>query len=135
MGTWLATLMLDLPANVEAGMIPVACCPGGSLSNVITHDGRGNTALSVSISAVAAVMALFLTPFNFTWMVASNPATAAWLRQLDIVALAIWWSLLAVLAVPMALGLRPRSRGRCFASWCRGLFHRPHRQPPQRARP
>jgi len=103
--TWGATLLLDLPPNTEAAMMLVACCPGGSLSNVVTHHGRGNTALSVSISAVAALMALFLTPFNFTWMVASNPATAAWLRQLDIDASAIWWSLLALLAVPMALGL------------------------------
>jgi BASS family bile acid:Na+ symporter len=104
-GTWLATLALDLPANIEAAMILVACCPGGSLSNFITHYGRGNTALSVSISAVAALLALVLTPFNFTWMVASNPATAAWLRQLDIDASAIWWSLLLLLAVPMSLGL------------------------------
>ena len=103
--TWLATLVLDLPPNTEAAMMLVACCPGGSLSNVVTHLGRGNTALSVSISAVAAVMALVLTPFNFTWMVASNPATAAWLKTLEIDASAIWWSLLALLAVPMALGL------------------------------
>ena len=66
-GTWLATLVLGLPPNIEAAMILVAACQGGSLSNVITHFGRGNTALSVSISAVAAVLALFLTPFNFTW--------------------------------------------------------------------
>ena len=104
-GTWLATLVLDLPANVEAAMILVAACPGGSLSNVITHVGRGNTALSVSISAVAAVMALVLTPFNFTWMMATNPATASWMRSLSIDASDIWWSLLAVLALPMALGL------------------------------
>jgi BASS family bile acid:Na+ symporter len=103
--TWLATLALDLPPNIEAAMILVACCPGGSLSNVITHHGRGNTALSVSVSAVAALMALVLTPLNFTWMVASNPATAGWLKQLDIDASAIWWSLLALLAVPMTLGL------------------------------
>ncbi len=103
--TWGATLLLDLPPSTEAAMMLVACCPGGSLSNVVTHHGHGNTALSVSISAVAALMALVLTPFNFTWMVASNPATAAWLRQLDIDASAIWWSLLALLAVPMALGL------------------------------
>lgn len=104
-GTWLATLLLELPPNIEAAMILVAACPGGSLSNVVTHFGRGNTALSVSISAVASAMALFLTPFNFTWMVATNPATAGWLRQLDIDPSGIWWSLLALLALPMSLGL------------------------------
>jgi BASS family bile acid:Na+ symporter len=103
--TWLATLALDLPPNIEAAMILVASCPGGSLSNVVTHLGRGNTALSVSISAVASVMALVLTPFNFTWMVSTNPATASWLRRLDIDPSGIWWSLLALLALPMTLGL------------------------------
>ena len=104
-GTWLATLVLDLAPNVEAAMMLVAACPGGSLSNVITHFGRGNTALSVSISAVAALLALFLTPFNFTWMMATNPATAGWMRELSIDPSDIWWSLLALLAIPMALGL------------------------------
>ena len=103
--TWLATLALDLAPNTEAAMILVAACPGGSLSNVITHLGRGNTALSVSISAVASLMALLLTPFNFTWMIATNPATAGWLRELSIDPSGIWWSLLALLALPMSLGL------------------------------
>jgi BASS family bile acid:Na+ symporter len=86
-------------------MILVAACPGGSLSNVVTHLGRGNTALSVSISAVASIMALVLTPLNFTWMVSTNPATKTWLRTLDIDPSGIWWSLLALLALPMTLGL------------------------------
>lgn len=105
LATWAATLVLDLSANTEAAMILVASCPGGSLSNVVTHFGRGNTALSVSISAVASVMALVLTPLNFTWMVATNPATAGWLRELAIDPSGIWWSLLALLALPMTLGL------------------------------
>ncbi len=104
-GTWLATLALDLPPNVETAMILVAACPGGSLSNYMTHFGRGNTALSVTVSCVAALMALVLTPFNFSWMVASNPATAGWLQQLDIDPSGIWFSLLALLAIPMAAGL------------------------------
>ena len=104
-GTWAATMVLDLPPNVEAAMILVASCPGGSLSNVITHFGRGNTALSVSVSAVASLIALVATPFNFSWMVAANPATAGWLRRLDIDPSGIWISLLLLLAVPMTLGL------------------------------
>ena len=98
-GTWAATMVLDLPANVEAAMILVAACPGGSLSNVITHLGRGNTALSVSVSAAASLIALVATPFNFSWMVASNPATAGWLRTLDIDPSGIWISLLLLLAL------------------------------------
>jgi bile acid:Na+ symporter, BASS family len=104
-GTWVATLVLDLPADVEAAMILVAACPGGSLSNVVTHFGRGNTALSVSVSAVAALLALVLTPFNFSWMMATNPVTAGWLRQLEIDASGIWFSLVVLLALPMWLGL------------------------------
>jgi bile acid:Na+ symporter, BASS family len=86
-------------------MILVACCPGGSLSNVVTHLGRGNTALSVSISAVAALLALLLTPLNFSWMVAANPVTAGWLKSLSIDVRDILFSLLALLAVPMSLGM------------------------------
>jgi BASS family bile acid:Na+ symporter len=103
--TWGATLLLDLPPSTEAAMILVASCPGGALSNVVTSLGRGNIALSISISAVASLLALVLTPFNFTWMVSANPVTAAWLRQLAIDASDIWFSLLVLLAVPMTLGM------------------------------
>lgn len=104
-GTWSATMLLDLPPNVEAAMILVASCPGGSLSNVVTHYGRGNTALSVTISAVAAPLAIVLTPFNFGWMVATNPATASWIRTLEVSPAEIALSLLFILAIPMTLGL------------------------------
>lgn len=103
--TWLATLALNLPPNIEAAMLLVAACPGGSLSNVVTHVGRGNTALSVSISALASLLALVLTPLNFSWMMAANPATAGWLRELHLNPASIGWNLLALLALPMALGL------------------------------
>ena len=54
--TFVATLILNLPADIEAGMLLVAACPCGSLSNFVTHYSRGNTALSVSITAVANVI-------------------------------------------------------------------------------
>jgi bile acid:Na+ symporter, BASS family len=115
-GTWLATLVLDLPPNIEVAMILVASCPGGSLSNVVTHFGRGNTALSVSISAAASLIALVATPFNFSWMVASNPNTASWLKVLAIDPSDIWISLVLLLALPMSLGLIVATRFPAFTA-------------------
>lgn len=116
--TWLATLIFDLPAPLEAAMLLVAACPGGSMSNVITHLGRGNTALSVSLSAVSGVLAIILTPLNFSWTIATNPATADWLRTLALSPLDIVTSLLWLLALPMATGLWvARQRPRWAARW------------------
>jgi BASS family bile acid:Na+ symporter len=103
--TFVATLLLDLPANIEAGMLLVAACPCGSLSNFVTHYSRGNTALSLSITAVANVIALVMTPTNFAWMMASNPQTAAWLKEIDVDPAMIWINLAIVLALPLSLGL------------------------------
>jgi bile acid:Na+ symporter, BASS family len=122
--TWAATLALDLPPSTEAAMILVACCPGGSLSNVVTHLGRGHTALSVSISAVAALIALVATPLNFSWMIASNPVTAAWLTTLEIDPKGIWWSLLALLALPMTAGLLLHRHRPALAARLRGPLGR-----------
>lgn len=106
--TFVATLLLNLPANIEAGMLLVAACPCGSLSNFVTHYSRGNTALSVSITAVANVLALLMTPTNFTWMIANNPNTAAWLQEIAVDPGMIWITLAFVLALPLSLGLLTR---------------------------
>ena len=61
------TLLLDLPVGIELGMILVAACPGGALSNFITHLSGGNTALSISITAISSSLALFMLPINFVF--------------------------------------------------------------------
>jgi BASS family bile acid:Na+ symporter len=113
--TFVATLILRLPPNIEAGMLLVAACPCGSLSNFVTHYSRGNTALSVSITAVANVIALLMTPTNFTWMVAANPNTATWLKEIEVDPGMIWVNLAFVLALPLSLGLLTRYRFPVFA--------------------
>ncbi len=103
--TWALTMVLDLPPATEAAMMLVAACPGGALSNVITAFGRGNLALSLSISAVSSVLALFLTPLNFTLMISANPATAAWARSISINPFDLVLSLVLLLAVPMGAAM------------------------------
>ncbi|MFP3361793.1 bile acid:sodium symporter, partial [Planococcus sp. SIMBA_143] len=55
-------VVFQLPAEVAVGVILVGCCPGGTASNVITYLSKGNTALSVAITAVSTLLAPLLTP-------------------------------------------------------------------------
>ena len=103
--TLLVTLALDLPPAVEAAMMLVASCPGGALSNVVTAFGRGNLALSLSISALSSVLALLLTPLNFGLMISANPATAAWAHAIAVDPVSLMGSLVLLLAVPMSAAM------------------------------
>jgi BASS family bile acid:Na+ symporter len=103
--TLLLTLALDLPPATEAAMMLVSACPGGALSNVITAFGRGNLALSLSISAVSSIAALVMTPLNFSLMIAANPDTAAWARAIAVDPRDLVLSLVLLLAVPMSAAM------------------------------
>ena len=50
--------------SLALGMILVAACPGGNVSNLFTLFAKGNTALSVSLTFLATILALVMTPFN-----------------------------------------------------------------------
>ncbi|XP_020272787.1 probable sodium/metabolite cotransporter BASS1, chloroplastic [Asparagus officinalis] len=55
--------LLKLPSYYAAGLILVACCPGGTASNIVTYLARGNVALSVIMTAVSTFTAAVMTPF------------------------------------------------------------------------
>jgi BASS family bile acid:Na+ symporter len=98
------TLLLDLPAGVELGMILVAACPGGALSNFITHISGGNTALSISITAISSIIAVVMLPINFMFWASINPVANELLLHINVSGLDIIQSLLVVLAAPLVLG-------------------------------
>ncbi|KAF5187938.1 Sodium/bile acid cotransporter [Thalictrum thalictroides] len=55
--------LLRLPSYYAAGLILVACCPGGTASNIVTYLARGNVALSVLMTAASTLSAVVMTPF------------------------------------------------------------------------
>lgn len=79
--TYLLTLILRPPPSIALGMILVAACPGGNLSNIITYLARGNCAVSVSMTAVSTAAAIFMTPFNLAFWGSLNPQTTKILEQ------------------------------------------------------
>lgn len=54
--------VFGLPNGLAVGLILVACCPGGTASNVITYMARANVALSVSMTMASTLVAILLTP-------------------------------------------------------------------------
>jgi len=63
--TFLLVLLLNPTPTIALGMILVAACPGGNISNFISSMARGNVALAISLTAISTSMAVFFTPFNF----------------------------------------------------------------------
>ena len=65
--TFLLVLLIRPTPSVALGMILVAACPGGNISNFITTLAKGNIPLSVSLSAFSTLACVVLTPFNFSF--------------------------------------------------------------------
>jgi BASS family bile acid:Na+ symporter len=55
--------LFTLTPEIAIGIILVAACPGGATSNLITHLANGDTALSVSLTAISSLITLVSLPF------------------------------------------------------------------------
>lgn len=103
--TFLLTLLLNPQPSIALGMILVASCPGGNLSNFLTHLARGNTALSVTMTAVSTAAAVVMTPLNVWFWGRLNPATASILTQIHLDPVDLFLAILLILGVPLTLGM------------------------------
>jgi BASS family bile acid:Na+ symporter len=81
--TFVLIIILEPSPSLALGMILVSCCPGGNISNFMTHLARGNSALSVSLTAVGTVLAILATPFNFELWGSLYPPTASILKSVS----------------------------------------------------
>lgn len=60
---WFVAKALNLPPDFAVGLILVACCPGGTASNVVTYIARANVALSVVMTTCSTLAAVAVTPW------------------------------------------------------------------------
>ena len=108
--TFLVALALNqwITPMIALGMILVACCPGGNISNFISSLSKGNVELSVSMTAITTALAPIVTPFNF-WLWGNLYAHIVSVKQnipeLSIPFLPMLYQILLLLGVPIVLGL------------------------------
>ena len=93
---------------IALGMILVALCPGGNISNFISSLSKGNTELSISMTAVTTAFAPLVTPFNFFFwgsMYSQIIAIKNHIPTLVIPFFPMLEQILLLLGVPIFLGL------------------------------
>lgn len=108
--TFLVTLLTDLPPSVELGMMLVAACPGGNVSNFISSLAKANAPLSISMTAMVTTLAVVMTPLNIALWGSWNPATAPLLREVTISPLEMVAVVGLIIGMPVILGMALRAR-------------------------
>lgn len=103
--TFLLILIAKPTPSVALGLILVAACPGGNISNFITHKAGGNSALSVSLTAFSTVGALFLTPLNIALWGSLYQPTREILRETSIDPVSVAITVGVMLVLPLCAGV------------------------------
>lgn len=95
----------NITVGVALGMILVAACPGGNISNFITSLARGNVALAVSLTAISTMIAVIMTPFNFTFWGNLYAQSSSLVRPLSLDWRELLKSVSLILGAPMLIGM------------------------------
>lgn len=100
-----------LTPTVAMGMILVAACPGGNISNFMSSYAKANTELAVGLTATSTLLATFTTPFNFAFWgglyntYLNNHAASLLEKQLTIDATQVFETVFILLGLPLILGI------------------------------
>jgi BASS family bile acid:Na+ symporter len=97
--------LISPPPSIALGMIVVACCPGGSVSNLLTYLSRGEVAVSVALTATSSMLAALLTPASTLFWADAYAPTADLLRSLEVSPLLFVGQTTLLLAIPLAAGM------------------------------
>ena len=103
--TFLLVLVFQPMPSVALGMMIVAACPGGNISNFMTSLANGNTALSVCMTAIAGVCAVFMTPLNISLWGGMYPPTAQILHEVNLDFIEMLKIVGMILLIPLVLGM------------------------------
>lgn len=117
--TFVLTLLLDLRGSLALGLILVACCPPGNVSNILTHRAGGDVAMSVSMTSVGNVLAIFLMPVNVAFWGSLHPTGRDLLREIELSPASMLAEILLVIGLPFVVGLYLSHRFPRFAGKAR----------------
>ena len=110
----LVTIIQPLP-SIALGMFLVAACPGGNISNFMTHYAKGSAALSVSLTAISTLLAIVMTPLNFQLWSGLYGPTSNLINTISLSPLEMVKVISLLLGVPLILGMLVQNYSPKFA--------------------
>lgn len=108
--TFLLVNIINPYPSVALGMIMVAACPGGNISNFMTQLGGGNAALSVSLTAFATLVAVAMTPINLAFWGNMYAPTAEILKTVALDPFELVKLVTLILGIPLIIGMLVRAK-------------------------
>jgi BASS family bile acid:Na+ symporter len=103
--TVLLIFILNPPTSIALGMLLIAACPGGNVSNFAVHLAKGNAALSILLTSISTLGAIIITPLYFSVLTPLIPGTGAFQKAIHIDALDIITTIVQLILVPLAAGM------------------------------
>ena len=99
--TFMIISIVKLPSEMAVGMMILACCPGGVTSNMLTKLAKGDTALSISYTALVSIIAVFTLPLIVGLSMQYFMGSAA--PTINILSLGL--TMFIITTVPVSIGL------------------------------
>jgi BASS family bile acid:Na+ symporter len=93
---WAMSYFYHLPTPFAVGLILVACCPGGTASNVVSYLAKADVPLSVTMTAISTLLAVIMTPLLTVWLAGSRIDVNGW---------GLFWSTIQVVILPITIGV------------------------------
>ena len=101
-----------LPPELAVGLMILAACPGGVTSNLISHLAKGDTALSISLTAISSIVSIITIPliinFAIDHFMGGGLITKPPTKQIVL-------SIVAITVLPVSIGMLIRSKKEAFA--------------------
>jgi BASS family bile acid:Na+ symporter len=121
--TFILVWLMKPHPSFALGMFMVAACPGGNISNFFSANAKGNLALSVSLTAVSSVLAVFMTPINLTFWSSMYTPTADLLSSISMDLWGVLQTIIIILGIPIILGMFVRYHYEKLAKRLQPIMH------------
>lgn len=97
--------LISPPTSLAMGMILVAGCPGGNVSNFAVHLSRANAALSVVLTSISTMSAVLITPLYFGLLSHFIEGGKAYRQAIFIEPADLAFAVFQLIVVPLILGM------------------------------